>query len=167
MPSSLVAIGKIVGPHGIKGGIKVLSLTDFPEQRFTPNKDIYLEDFERLKIKDVNLSPKACLLFIEGINDRNAAEKLRGKYIYAKEAEKIRLPKDSYLVDDIIGCLVIDADEEELGTVIEVLKGKANDVYVLAKKNKEFMVPAIKEAIIEINIKEKIIRTKRDYLYET
>lgn len=167
MPQSLVAIGKIVGPHGIEGGIKVLPLTDFPEQRFARNKYIHLENFEKLKISDVKIFPKRCLLFIEGIDNRNAAEKLRGKYIYAKEDEKIRLPKGSYLVNDIIGCLIIDVGGEELGTVIEVLGGKANDVYVLSKKNKEFMLPAVKEAIINIDIKEKVIEVKRDYLYES
>lgn len=167
MPKNLVVVGKITGPHGIKGGLKVVPLTDFPEQRFAKGKYLYLDSRRKLRISSVNSLPKAYLLFFDGINDRNAAEELKGSYIYTSETDKVILPEDSYMTSDIMGCSVVDEKGEDQGAVIDVLYGKANDVYVLSRKGKEFMIPAIKEAITGIDIDKKVITVKRDYLCET
>ncbi|NLZ90970.1 MAG: 16S rRNA processing protein RimM, partial [Clostridiales bacterium] len=61
---------------------------------------------------------------------------------------------------DIIGCKVLEADGSMLGEVVEVLSPGAHDVYVVKGDKGEILIPAVREMVKEINIREKIIRVQ-------
>ncbi len=77
-----------------------------------------------------------------------------GKVIYINRSD-LRLEDDSYLITDLIGCDVFDADSgEALGKVSDVSKTGANDVWHILKEGKEYLIPAIPDVIIDVSIDE-------------
>ncbi|SDK44528.1 ribosome maturation factor RimM [Natronincola ferrireducens] len=146
-------IGKILNTHGIKGEVKVFSLTDYPE-RFEELKWIYIEDYkEKFHIKKVKYRPKDILLSFEGYDDINKVEKFKGKYLLIDESQKRELPEDTYYITDIIGLAVYTIADQYLGTVVDILQAGSNEVYVIKnKEGKEVLIPAVKEFVPEISL---------------
>ncbi len=65
--------------------------------------------------------------------------------------------KDNYFIDDLIACKVFDLDGRSLGRIKDVIQNSSNDVYIIEDKDKEYLIPAVKEFIKEINIEDKRI----------
>jgi len=158
-PDELVAIGRILAPHGVKGEVKVEPLT-FDPKRFEELRDIYV-----LREKGVAASPRELqrvrfhkgLLIVKfsGCEDRNTAELFRRGYIMIEEKQRLQLPEDTYFIDDILGMDVVTEEGEYLGRVVDVMQLGANDVYVLEGEKGEILLPAIKDVIKEVRLEEK------------
>ena len=68
----------------------------------------------------------------------------------------VRLRRDEYFIADMIGMAVWTDDNQEFGTLKDVIETGANDVYIIQSKNHgEVLVPAIKECILDVNIEEQ------------
>ncbi len=161
----LVTVGRIVGPHGVKGTLKLQPLTDYPE-RFHEMSELHVYSKEgnficSLSVRNVRtLESKGYLIIdTDEINDRDAAEALRGGLIKIPESEKHDLSEGEYWVDDIIGLKVVNSETgEELGHVINVLDIGENDVYeVLSTDGKEKHIPAVGQFIKKIDLVNKTI----------
>lgn len=149
-------VGKVLCPWGVKGQVKVEPLTD-DIQRFKNLKSVLVSgDNRRLteNIESVNLlQNKYVAVKLQGIDTRDLAEKLRGCLLEVPRDEAIKLPKGRFFISDIIGIRVLDEKGDILGTVSDVLQTKANDVYVFKDNvGKEYLIPAIKEVIIDIDL---------------
>ncbi|RPH35075.1 16S rRNA processing protein RimM, partial [bacterium] len=95
-----------------------------------------------------------------GINDRGIAEQLVGSLLYVREAERSRLPKGHYYTHDIVGLSVIDENGVDRGTVREVLKMPANDIYVVSGKGAEILLPAVREFILKIDLASRTMKVR-------
>lgn len=152
-------IGRIAGAHGVRGVFRVIPLTDFPE-RFLDMREMRVDRSgaaaRTLVIKDVTVhSGKGVLLVAaDGIVDRDAAELLRGFNITVAHDERVELPDDEFWVDSIIGLSVIDDDSgEQLGTVVDVFRTGANDIYeVRTPSGQTKALPAIADVVRKIDI---------------
>lgn len=163
-----VRIGTVAKPQGIRGELKINSLSDSLD-RFLQLKYVFVENgstYSRFNVKGARLGDDCAFLFLEKIYTRDEAEMLRGKYICVDRENAIKLPEGRYFIFDIIGCKCITDTGEILGTVTEVMQPGANDVYVVSSQNKEVLVPAVKGFILNINIENKIITVKGDMLKE-
>ncbi len=159
----MILIGKIVGPHGIKGTIKVKPFTDFLE-RFEKGNFVKIEIdnslFEFL-IEESFLHKGFICLKLKGIDSIDDALRLKNMSIVIAEDELRKLGKDEYYIHDLIGLAVRDEFDKEIGKIVDVLSLASNDVYEieLTDKRKVFY-PAVKDFIDEINIEKKFIRIK-------
>ncbi|HHX68168.1 MAG: ribosome maturation factor RimM [Miniphocaeibacter sp.] len=150
-----VKVGYITNTHGIKGDLKVYPLTDNPN-RFEDDIDFYLDD-EKIKVRIIKSRLYRGLVYIklEGFNNINEVLKFKGKYIYIKEEDRMELPEDTYYISDLIGMEIIN-DSKVVGYIKDVLINSKNDIYLCESKNKkEFMIPAVKEFVKEIDLKNK------------
>ncbi len=151
----LLAIGSIVKAFGIEGYVIVQQLTDFPS-RFRKRRKVLLGRSEsqvrELEIEHAAVGPRGVKLKFTGIDDRDAAKQLVGSLLYVREAERARLPKGRYYTHDIVGLVVIDEQGVAHGTVREVLKLPAHDVYVVGGKGSEVLLPAVKEFVRKIDL---------------
>lgn len=155
----LMCVGQITKPHGVRGEVKVCSLTDSLE-RFKSLKRAYI-DGKEIKITSVKLQSDRAILKIEGIDTMDEADNYRNKYIEVKREDAIKLPKDSYYIADLIDCQVFDTEGESLGRVYDVIETGSNDVYwVKDEKNKEVLIPALKSIVEEVNINDSKIIIK-------
>nr|WP_207720046.1 ribosome maturation factor RimM [Clostridium algidicarnis] len=144
-----LSVGQISKPHGIKGEVKVIPLTD-DIKRFRKLKKVYIDGNEKV-IVWCKMQVDRVILKIEGIDTMEGAESLRNKYIQVKREEAVRLPKDSYFIADLLSCTVYDTSENKIGKVYDVIKTGSNDVYWI-KDEKEILIPALKDIVLDVDI---------------
>ncbi len=150
-----VVIGKIVAPFGLRGEVKVVPFTDFPD-RFEELGEVYVgsgDAGEVRRIRRARLHKGSVLTKFEGIEDATAAESLRGLEVRIRESDLAPLEEGSYYVHDLIGLDVLTTGGESLGTLKEVLSGPANDVFVTDRA----MIPAVKEFVKSVDLRKRQI----------
>ena len=153
-----VVIGKISAPHGVRGEVRIVPLTDFPE-RFENLKTVFLEDDSKMELESVKFSNKFIIAKFKNINSRNDIEIFNGKLLMLNRSDIPSLPEGEYYNFDIIGLEVIDNKGSKLGKITEVLKTGSNDVYVVDGK-KQILVPALKKVVKEINLTDGFIKVE-------
>ena len=143
--------------HGIRGDVRLQPWADSPDF-LTGFNCIYIDDIP------VNLLAakvhKGCVIAtLEGINNIDAAIKLKGKIFKIRKADA-KPEEGKYFIADLIGLTAIDADNgDELGNVTDILSLPSHNVYVITGK-REILVPAVSEFIIETNIDDRYVKIR-------
>ncbi len=153
----LIAIGEIVKAHGVRGELKVVPLTD-AISRFGEVKRVYWKknDFiNELFIEGYRSFKGGILLKLKGIDTLTAAEDLGRGLLYIPRKERPKLPKGRYYHDEICGLNVYTLEGEFIGIIKEIIQTGSNDVYVVADKTEQILIPALKTVIQEINLADK------------
>jgi 16S rRNA processing protein RimM len=156
-------VGKIVNTHGLQGEIRVISSTDFAENRFKLGNTLFLFMDENkapieLKIASHRTHKNFELLTFEGYQNINQVEKFKGGVLKIAESQLTPLDENEFYFHEIIGCVVFTVDGEEIGKIREILTPGANDVWVIkGKGGKEILIPYIEQVVKEIDIKNKKI----------
>ena len=149
-----IIIGKIGAPFGVRGEMRIVSLTDFPERFFDMN-ELTIED-KVFQIEKAREDHKSILMKFSGVNSPEDAALLRGKVITVSREELSPLAEGEYYTFDIIGLRVHSTSGESLGEVKNVLQTGSNDVYeVKDEAGKEILVPALKKVVKLIDIENK------------
>ncbi|MFB3901135.1 ribosome maturation factor RimM [Bacillus amyloliquefaciens] len=157
-------VGKIVNTHGIKGEVRVISKTDFAEERYKPGNTLYLfaegaAEPIKVTVSAHRLHKQFHLLQFKEMPSLNEVEHLRNMVIKVPEEDLGDLEEDEFYFHEIIGCEVVSEDGELIGTVKEILTPGANDVWVVARKGKkDALIPYIASVVKDININEKKIK---------
>lgn len=158
-----IVIGKVIKPQGIKGEIKV-DISSQDKQMASKLTEIYLDDICYKVISAKNLV-NGVFFKLDGVNDRNQAELLRGKEVSFDRGKMPKLEKGRYLVADIIGCEV-ECDGKVLGKIQDILQYGSADVYVVKGEQgeKDFMFPCLKTVLEKVDIQDKKILLKKEIL---
>ncbi|WP_031515351.1 ribosome maturation factor RimM [Desulfofalx alkaliphila] len=155
MEQQYITIGEIVNTQGRKGEVRLIPLTDFLD-RFNDLDElqVYLKDKRfTVHLEAVRRHKNFIILKFKGIDDINEAEKLKGGLAQITKDKLVPLPEGSYYIFQIVGLDVFTESGEKLGTVTEVLRTGANDVYVTKPPvGKDILIPALKSVVKEINI---------------
>ena len=151
-------VGVISSTHGVRGEVKVFPTTD-DMTRFKKLKEVILvtEKTEKvLKITSVKFFKQFAILKFDGIDTLNDVEIYKGASLFVDRKNAVKLEKDEYFIADLIDLTVADENGKELGTLIDVMKTGANDVYIVKnEEGRELLFPAIKECILDIDFKKK------------
>ncbi len=152
--------GQIVGTHGVRGEVRVQPWCDSPQQ-FATFKKLYWDAAGKQPVKVKGRPHKnIALVTLEGVDTVEAAQVLRGKMLYVDRRD-LKLPKGHYLVQDLIGLTVVDADSgDTYGTLSDVSQTGANAVYHMTTDKGEVLIPAIPDVVIEIDLKREILRLR-------
>ncbi|NLK07613.1 MAG: 16S rRNA processing protein RimM [Firmicutes bacterium] len=156
-PNDWVVIGEITRPHGLQGYVKVRMHTDFPHR---------FDDLTCVYVQQGNAEPKQSgfrlvaktggqlVCQITGISDRDSAGELRGALILLPRALAVKPEPGAYYIFDLVGLSVHSEDGALLGTLKEVIKPGANDVYIVeqAESKKQILLPAINDVILDIDL---------------
>ena len=146
-----IVIGRIGAAHGIRGELRIIPLTDFPE-RFAALREVMVGD-ELLHIESVKPQGKNFLMRFREYAVREDAQKLTGRLLTVARAEAAPLDEGEYYVFDIVGLTVYDEEDNELGTVENVLRTGSNDVYaVRSEDGREILIPALRAVVREIDV---------------
>ena len=157
MADGRVVIGKAGAPHGLRGEVRVIPLTDFPE-RFESLREVFIGE-RVFHVEHVHYHRQFVLLTLAECTSREAAAKLTGGLLRVAREDAAPLAEGEFYTFDIIGLAVLDMTGERLGEVTNVLKTGSNDVYVVKKPDgAELLVPALKKVVREINIAEGFLR---------
>lgn len=153
-------VGKIVNTHSLKGEVKVISSTDFEEERFKKGSKLLITRGNQL-IREVVVQSyrnhkNFLLVKFEGIDSVEEAEKLKNLQIKIDSDEVGELEENEFYFHQIIGCEVFDENDKNLGEIIDILTPGANDVWVIKGENgKEILIPYIEDVVKKIDIKSK------------
>ncbi len=153
-----VIIGRVVNTQGIKGEIKIEPLTN-DLNRFSDLADVYLGDNkEKLTYEKSRLHKNHIIMKLKEYNNINDVLRFKEEYIYIHEDDKVELGEDEFFISDLIGSVVYTMDNEKIGIVKDIYEGIASDAYIIESVDgKEFMIPAVKAFIKEVNINNKTI----------
>lgn len=153
----LLRIGVISSTHGIRGEVKVFPTTD-DVTRFQKLKQVILDTGKEqieLEIERVKFFKQFVILKFKGIDTINEIEQYKGKDLLVTRENAIPLEEDEYFIADLIGLKVVSDEGETLGILKDVLQTGANDVYIVEREeNKDLLLPAIRQCILETNLEE-------------
>lgn len=150
----LLEIGRIVRSHGMAGRMKVLSYLESPE---------VLDDLSGLfvgrSVSEAVLFPLIAvqvgrdffILQLGGIEDREAAARLKGSSVWMPSEKMRKLPEGEYYWREVIGLQVLTEEDEILGRIEAVFPTGSNDVYVCRGAGREILLPAIGDVVRKID----------------
>lgn len=157
-------IGKIVGTHGLRGTFKVFPTTQDPS-RFEKLKEITIEHNNKLEvvhIQKVAYHKKFLLITVKEITDINVAELYKQNRMLIPDSMALPLEDDEYYMRDLYGINVFDENDNLIGEIVDIFETGSNDVYAVKRGEgeKDLLLPAIKDCILKVNIKERKMTVK-------
>ena len=154
-------VGIISNSHGVKGEVKVLPTTDDPK-RFSVLDTIYLFEnntYKELHVDSVKYFKNTVILKFAEYNNINEILGFKGMELYVDREHAIPLNEGEFYVADMLGADIITEDDKHFGTLTDVIKTGANNVYVVkTDEGKEVLLPAIPECVLEKDIENKVIK---------
>ncbi|MCB0826723.1 MAG: 16S rRNA processing protein RimM [Armatimonadetes bacterium] len=145
-PDGHIIIGQVVGPHGIKGGLRATLFTEFAEL-FDPGEKMWL-DGNHWTVKSSSFHKDQVRVHFRELTDRNIAETYKWMILTIPEEELPEYGEDVYRTSDLVGLKAIDLEGKEIGTIEDVVPSPAHDQLVIRGS----LIPAIKEFVKEIDL---------------
>jgi 16S rRNA processing protein RimM len=150
-----IKIGQIVNTVGLKGEVKIYSFSENLQQ-FLDLQEIFVDD-DIFIIEKSRIQKNTVVLKLKNVDSIESAEALRKRYIYIPEDSLEELADDAHYIKDLIGLEVYDKNGSKLGVVSDIIKGPGQDLYEIKADNKTFLLPGVKEFILDIDLSKKRI----------
>lgn len=158
-----ILIGTILRPQGLNGEIKCK--LENPNYEILKNvTEVYLQNKD-VPSRVVSKRFSGGYLYIKlGLIDcREKVELLRGFNIYA-ERKFLEIPDNEYVVSDIIGSDVVDESGASIGTLLDVQNFGATDIFVIEQYKREYLVPFVKDIVVNVlPVEKKIVVNRKNY----
>lgn len=154
-----LAVGKLGRPHGVRGEVVLILITDFPE-RLQPQVKVFLgEQHLPIQIRSRRELQGNLLLKFDGYDSPEAVSELTNQLLFVHAEDRPVLPEGEYYHHQIIGLQAIDEQGISLGKVTDILSTGSNDVYIVQPDSgPEILLPATEEVILEIDLERGQIR---------
>ena len=149
-------VGVISSTHGVRGEVKVFPTTD-DARRFEELEEVILDTGKEqipLRIEHVKYFKQFVILKFQDVDDINEIEPYKGKSLYVTRDMAVPLGENEYYIADLIGMDVFLEDGSLFGKIKDVMETGANDVYIIQTQEKEVLIPAIKDCIRQVDVKE-------------
>lgn len=153
-PMELIEIGRIVRSHGLTGRVKVLSYLESPETLHDLSGLFVgrsVQEAVFLPLAAVQTGKDFFILQFRGVDDRDAAERLRGSSVWISSEKIVKLPDGEYYWSELIGLQVLTEEDQILGRIEAIFPTGSNDVYVCRGGEREILLPAIEEVVRKID----------------
>ena len=150
-------VGKIVNTQGLQGEMRVLSVTDFAEERFKKGNILALFDKKDQFVMDVEIASHRKvknfdIIKFKGMYHINDIEKFRDFTLKVREEDLTDLEDGEFYYHEIIGLDVYEGDTL-IGQVKEILQPGANDVWVVKRKGKkDLLLPYIPPVVLDVDV---------------
>lgn len=161
MSDLLYTVGKIVNTHGLKGELKILSQTDFPDIRFKPKSKLVMQSPDMkttvpVEVESAREHKNVFIVKFKQYADINQVEQYKGWMLKVSERDLVELDEDEYYYHEIVGCTVVTDEGEELGTITEILTPGANHVWTVTRPNgKQVLIPVIDDVVLNVDVANK------------
>ena len=161
-------IAKIEQLYGKNGFLGIQSFSDFPD-RFFSLKKVYIDfwgDKKTFYVEDVKDVKGKIIIKFKNFDSPRDSQVLVGREVYVNEKNVVNLPENHFFVHDLIGSEVI-IEKNKFGSVVNVIKGKANDVLVVSTEdNRETLIPFVLNFIEKFDAAEKklILNISKEFL---
>ncbi len=165
MTAGRLIIGKITAAHGVRGELTVFPLTD-DARRFLKLKEAFLCDENAdsespCVIKAARIDRDRVLVRLEGCDDRNMAETLKGRFISVDRKNAVKLEEGSYFIEDLKGLEVTDDERGLLGVIKDVYKSGPKHIVMVQRKGKQdLLIPFAKEIFYDVRPAQNIVKCR-------
>ncbi|MGN7976547.1 MAG: ribosome maturation factor RimM [Microbacterium sp. 69-10] len=149
-------VGRLLKAHGLKGALKLELYTDNPERRFVPGAEFTLQVPEAsawhgktVTIRDYRVMNGSSVVFLEGVEDRTAAESLVKAILWMDEDDEVE--DDAWYAHQLAGLDVV-RDDQVIGRVLRVEHLPAQDLLIVKTDSAEVMVPFVSAIVPTVDI---------------
>jgi 16S rRNA processing protein RimM len=142
----MAVVGRIARAHGIRGQVIVTPETDFPEQRFQPGAELFVERggrVEPLTVTTARFHRGRPVVGIDGIATMNDAETLAGLELRVPVDRLTALPPNTFYRHDLVGCRVETVGGAAVGVVRDVEGTMAGSRLVIDAESGEVLIPLV------------------------
>lgn len=159
----MVKFGIIANTHGIKGHVKILSNSDFKNERLKIKNKLILKDKktnqkEILTIKSWSKSNNFDLILFEEYSNINDVLKFKTWEVYVEDDYDVVLEKDEFLHNQLKECVVLDQNQNQIGIVNNIVNFGGDDCLQIKTNNNEYKhIPFVDFFVKEIDVEKKII----------
>ena len=154
--SEPIAVGEILGPHGLWGGVRAKVLSDVAH-RFDAGQEINILGISYRIAKSSPSRPNQVILQLHGLNTLEGARALVGQMITVPLEAVPQLPEGEYFHFQLLGLRVLTQEGEDLGRINDILVTGSNDVYVVNGPTGEVLVPALVDVIVNVDLDQGIM----------
>ena len=153
-PDDMLLVGHISVPFGIRGQLKLATVTSYPEHLRRVTTVFVGEELRAYKLQHAFVHKTAVVVItLEGVSSRDDAETFRGQEVFIREGDALPLQADEYYLHDLPGLRVRTTEGTEIGVVKEVVETGANDVLVVSRsEGGEALVPMIKDVVKQFDV---------------
>ncbi|TCD46309.1 ribosome maturation factor RimM [Streptococcus sp. X16XC17] len=150
-------VGKIVNTQGLHGELRVMSVTDFTEERFKKGSKLSIFDAKDQFVMEVEVATHRKqknfdIVKFKGLYHINDVEKYKGMSLKVAEEDLSDLDEDEFYYHEIIGLDVYEGDVL-IGQIKEILQPGANDVWVVKRKGKkDLLLPYIPPVVLNVDV---------------
>lgn len=152
-------VGAVTATHGLRGEVKVFPTTDDPK-RYDDLNTVWLDtgkELVELTVERVRYFKNLVIVKFKGLDRIEDVEPYVKKSLYVTRDQAVKLEDNEYFVADLIGLKVVSDTGLNLGTLSDVLATGANDVYVVTEGEREILIPAIKQCILQVKPEEGLM----------
>ena len=144
----MAVVGRVARPHGIRGQVIVNVETDFPEERFQPGAELFVNrrgQIESLTLDQVRFHQGRPIVVVSGVDTIDAAEALAGLELRVPRERLIRLPAGTFYRHELVGCHVETGRGEAVGFVTDVEGPAHASRLVVSSGDDEIQIPLARE----------------------
>jgi 16S rRNA processing protein RimM len=155
----LLAVGRVGRAHGVRGEVSVETSTDDPGARFAPGSSLVTEPAHLGPLTVESVRPHAGRLLVRfaGVDDRTAAETLRGTLLLVDSAEISPTDDpDEFHDQELIGLIAVTTDGTEVGEVVDV-EHVGQDLLVIRRPEGDALVPFVRALVPEVDVQGRRI----------
>lgn len=156
--AEMVVVGRVEGPYGVRGWLRVRSYTD-PVENLLAYRPWHLRGdgggdgrWREVRLREIRPHGEGYRCSIEGVADRDAAARWRGALVGVPETALPTPEEDEYYWRDLIGLAVRTPGGDDLGRVETLIATGANDALVVRDEDRERLIPFIAQVALEVDI---------------
>ena len=148
-----LVVGRIGKAHGIRGELSVDVRTDDPGRRFAEGAKLGTDpDHGVLVVRRARPHSGRLIVSFEGVDDRTAAEVLRGTLLVADSATSGETGDDEWWDHDLVGLEVVTAGGERLGVVTAIVHTGGQDLVAVDRDGRELLLPFVAAIVPEVDV---------------
>jgi|SRR5580658_3071296 16S rRNA processing protein RimM len=155
-PSSLIELGIVGAPFGVRGWVKLRSYTE-PPDRLLEHRSLQLRVggvWRAYRIETSGRSGGQLTVKLIGVEDRDEAQKLRGAAVGVPRSELPERSEKDFYRADLIGCEVVNLKGVRLGVVQHFVEIPAHALMVV-RGEQEYWVPAVPQHLRRVDLQAR------------
>lgn len=161
----MIVMGRIVAPFGIKGWVKIQPFADdapdwgeMPEWWLADSDDAPEGTWKSYALRECKAHGNILVAALEGVDDRNASEALKGMFVGAPRSALPETTEDEFYWSDLTGLAVVNTADESLGAVAGLMSTGAHDILQVVDGEVERLIPFVKAYVLEVDTVARLIR---------
>lgn len=158
LPEDLILVGEVKAPHGLKGFVRAISFA-VSEASFVEAGSVVIKqrtgETRRLRVLHCAPYNRGAILKLEGIEDRDEAEGLRGARLFFRKADLKKEDEDEFFWFELLGLKVYSEDGLLLGVLTDIIPTGGTDIFVVKGEDREVLIPAARHIVKEVDTAAK------------